>query len=316
MKLPALKLGVESLSSLAALQLQLYEVQLRAGFIQGDAYSARDLALLLLAQGRVARRLRGVAPILPPLSLQLCIRLQQAATEWRSRHSSLDADSISRASSEGSVALAAASMMLMHCKSMSESSSAPQGAWRPAASAALRVVRETVGAATDAKLKLDDNLFKALAANAVIGELLFRAADESPLVAELLATIDTLAAYLQSQEFVKQRAPLGAWHLDSCLHLLAVQDALSLNQSGRPSVVLERFEETVLEEATRQLPRRKSISFWLRFLELPAGPRGFRARFLAQLQEEAAKEESKITRRVAGAVRQCAAETIQDPEQT
>ncbi|CAE7718759.1 unnamed protein product [Symbiodinium sp. CCMP2592] len=307
--------SVESLSGLAALQLQLYEVQLRAGFIQGDAYSTRDLALLLLAQGRVARRLRGVAPILPPLSLQLCSRLEQAATEWRSRHSSLDADGISRASSEGSLALAAASMMLMHCKSMSESSDA-QGAWRQAASAALRVVRETVGAATDAKLQLDDNLFKALAANAVIGELLFRAADESPLVAELLATVDTLAAYLQSQEFVKQRAHLGAWHLDSCLHLLAVQDALSLNHGGRLSVDLGRFEEAVLEEATRQLPRRKSISFWLRFLELPAGPRGFRARLLAELQEEAGKEESKITGGVAAAVKQCAAETIQDPEQT
>ncbi|CAE7827212.1 unnamed protein product [Symbiodinium microadriaticum] len=132
--------------------------------------------------------------------------------------------------------------MLMHCKSMSESPDA-KGAWQEAASAALRVVKETVGAATHTQLQLDENVFKALAANSVIGELLFRAADDAPLVAELLSTMDTLAAYLQKQEFVTQRAHLGAWHLDSCLHLLAVQDALSRNYSGRPSVSLERLED-------------------------------------------------------------------------
>lgn len=104
------------LCDLAHLQLDLLDAQRFAGSDR-DRFTTRDLALMLLALGRLARRRRASGADLPGFTMfaeVLCQRLQLAAEHWESVEKLNDED-LKRLTAEATASLSAASLMLMHC---------------------------------------------------------------------------------------------------------------------------------------------------------------------------------------------------------
>ena len=265
---------------LARLDILLEDAYTAAGKTSGDHLSPRDLALMLLALLRVARRLRALGSdehgaALPPLAELLCQRLKQAAEHRASRSTTLlrpSEEELKQIEDEAMASLSAASLMLRHCAkdagihSMTdESSSLPVLPVLP-----LDVIMTWSKAAFKLGLSTGQESYKALAAATAASEANNLTLLTSEGAVELRETLGWLLRFAtkidedgeNANELVSQ---MENWHLDSSLHALALLESLSFEADWLPSL-----QDATLKEVKQRLPklRKSSIMFWKRFWDL------------------------------------------------
>ncbi|CAJ1382959.1 unnamed protein product, partial [Effrenium voratum] len=197
----------EFLGDLVSLELEL------------EGFADRDLALLLLALARVARR-TSTSTALVQL---LCQRLEAAEVTEKT----------------APAVLSAASMMLQHCARTKPPDAAGE--------ALLSVIMAWTQAERGAQ---QPEVFKALAAAAAYAQ-----SRQGP---KALDSVRGLLRFAASHDLRQN------WHLDSCLHALAVLEATC------EELELEELLVRKAEQRLRQL-KANNISFWLKFV--PLAPR-------------------------------------------
>lgn len=272
------------LCDLAHLQLDLLDAQRFAGSDR-DRFTTRDLALMLLALGRLARRRRASGADLPGFTMfaeVLCQRLQLAAEHWESVEKLNDED-LKRLTAEATASLSAASLMLMHCAKDAEmhrrKHPTEENETIHSPSVLLAVIMAWTKTASNLGIDVGQDSFKALAATTT---MVMQQLTERPTIdsAELKESKDTLQSLLEfatraaEGNFQVDMSQMDNWHLDSCLHALAVLDTLNqmieIPESVKDGSRVMYIETAVLVEATSdtRLPKlqENNVAFWLRLL--------------------------------------------------
>lgn len=298
------------LCELAHLELGLLDVQCLGKM--ADSFVTRDLALMLLAQVRIARRLRSASQeaVLPGFTKVLCQRLQRAAEQWNLVED-LSNEDLKRGNAEANASLSAASLMLMHCAKVADVHSANVPDANPAPSIPLAVIVAWSRSALNLGLEVGQDSYKALAATTAMAMQQLSACD-----AELLEMKSALQGMLEftigpgdAGTSQKDMSHLENWHLDSCLQALAVLD--TLDEKLHPGVKYNPsrlyLETAVLVEVSSptRLPKLKEnhVVFWQRLLD-PLLSHSLATRLAFQLEEVLSQEKlPKIPRAVRTALR-------------
>lgn len=297
------------LCELANLELGLLDVQCHGKM--ADSFVTRDLALMLLAQVRIARRLRSASQeaVLPTFTKVLCQRLQRAAEQWNLVED-LSNEDLKRGNAEANASLSAASLMLMHCAKVADVHSANGPDANPAPSIPLAVIVAWSRSALNLGLEVGPDSYKALAATTAMAMQQLSACD-----AELLEMKSALQGMLEftigrgdAGTSQKDMSHLENWHLDSCLQALAVLD--TLDEKLHPGVKDPSrlyLETAVLVEVSSptRLPKLKEnhVVFWQRLLD-PLLSHSLATRLAFQLEEVLSQEKlPKIPRAVRTALR-------------
>eukprot|EP00927_Polykrikos_kofoidii_P046578 TRINITY_DN4076_c1_g2_i1.p1 TRINITY_DN4076_c1_g2~~TRINITY_DN4076_c1_g2_i1.p1 ORF type:complete len:828 (-),score=129.64 TRINITY_DN4076_c1_g2_i1:20-2503(-) len=292
------------LGALLRWQFALSDARVAAGTT--TCYSARDLALLVLAHARLARRMPEVD--IAPLAAELCARLTSAAaTATATSFVEVSAavcggesievfnDTRDHASSVGTTsaataALSACAMLLSHvylsCDSAVRTELASRViqcivAWFPhAAESASDLEVATsfhkVTAALAATLVMKLGAGENMSSPAVqLGASLLPRLLNAVLFVPQVAESDTLALF-------------ESWHLDGCLHGLAVCEGLGLDTDASSGLVWETAMEAVVAEAGRRRSTltERSVRFWLAKLCDPMLIEAGRTRLLRHLVDE------------------------------
>ena len=267
------------LCDLAHLQLDL-DAQRFAG--SRERFTTRDLALMLLALGRLARRsARSASAHLPDFAEVLCQHLQLAAEDWESVEK-LNED-LKRLTAEATASLSAASLMLMHCAKDAEMHAkkhrTEENETIHSPSVPLAVIMAWTKTASNFGIDVGQDSFKALAAATT---MVMQRLTERPTIdtAELKESKDALQWLLEfatraaEGNFQVDMSQMDNWHLDSCLHALAVLDTLNqmieIPESVKDGSRIMYIETAVLVEATSDARLTKlqenNVAFWLRLL--------------------------------------------------
>ena len=269
--LEALEQCSAKLCEMADLELQLLDLSRWSV----GSFSTRDLALMLLALGRIARR-KGTGmgrAVLPDFTQELCQRLKFAAEEWEG----LNSYDLKRARAEATASLSAASLMLMHCAKDAELHGKPTEIGRNSPSWPLAVIMAWSQTAGSLQLDVRNDAFKALAAiTAMVMQQLTQSTVDADSKDKLQWLLEFATGTLGNME-KPETSQLENWHLDSCLHVLAVLD--TLNQMTPESLTIQDksrliyLETAVVVEATSdtRLPKlqQNNVSFWMRLMDLP-----------------------------------------------
>ncbi len=310
LSLADLNIFAVKLCELADLELGLLDAQCLGGKM-ADSFVTRDLALMLLAQVRIARRLRSASQdaVLPAFTKVLCQRLQRAAEQWNPVQD-LSNEDLKRGNAEANASLSAASLMLMHCAKVADVHSANISDANPAPSIPLAVMVAWSRSAMNLGFEVGQDSYKALAATTAMAMQQLSAFD-----AELLEMKSALQGMLEfttgpgdAATSQKDMSHLENWHLDSCLQALAVLD--TLDEKLHPGVKDPSrlyLETAVLVEVSSptRLPKLKEnhVVFWQRLLD-PLLSHSLATRLAFQLEEVLRQEKlPKIPRAVRTALR-------------
>jgi len=264
-------------------------------------FSARDLALLMLAHARVLRRGSTSSEATPVLA-EVCERLTASApaTTGLAPAAGAPEASLKPTSSTATAAISAGAMLLMHVARhlrLGDTMPEPGSPAAALARAALACVAAWAPAA-----RRQPEVFKAVAAAAGLGGQLLRlqrgAATGPPpapwdtsqqLAARLAHALHALLAQglvagrqgaaegpggpVPPQEQGLHAELLESWHLDSCLFALAVSGAIGGQHAmgaprgnGHPArAAREHWEDAVIAEVCRRQRAlsERSIRFWL-----------------------------------------------------
>lgn len=248
-----IKRSARSLGEAVRLEILLSDAEVLQGKATG--YSTRDVALMLLAQGRIARRIGSLKDFMP-LNELLAKRLTLAAEHCLGDGKQVRAEAAS--------SIAASSLMLMQCAKEAELHSG----YEEALAASLTWCKT----ACRLGIHVSPEVYKALAAVTAVAVKL---GDRSEPVMEPLEWLLRFATGFKG-DGDPDLNHMENWHLDSCLHALAVLDTYK-------SFDLEEMEVAVLQQVKKKLPRlRKSnVIFWQGLLNLESELPGKLASVLA-----------------------------------
>ncbi|CAK9058334.1 unnamed protein product [Durusdinium trenchii] len=264
------------LSEVVGLELMLDDAHDLAGKTSWDSYSARDLALMLLAQVRVARRLRSPSDGLPQMTQILCHRLKRAAVH-RAQLGRLDQQKLKDVAAEAKAALSASSLMLSYCAKdvdMQRIQCQEYAYTEP-----LEVIVSWSEAASKLGLGAFEDSYKALAATTML--ISTSPSSTTPEMKGLLGWLLKFATGIQDfhekpigqdpeqEDHSHLTTQMANWHLDSCLHAIAVLETLDFKPDW-----LIHLQDAVLREVSNRIPKLKknSIVFWLRLLDPHLAP--------------------------------------------
>ena len=227
--------AAQRLGEAVRLEILLSDAEALQGKVSG--YSTRDLALMLLAQGRIARRTGSLKDFMP-LNELLAKRLTLAAEHCLGKDSE-------QVRAEATSSIAASSLMLMQCAKEAELHSGYEEA--------LAAILTWCKAACRLGIHVSPEVYKALAAVTAVAVKL---GDRSEPVMEPLEWLLQFATGFKGDGKADLKR-MENWHLDSCLHALAVLDTCKRFN-------LEEMEVAVLQQVKEKLPRlRKSnVIFW------------------------------------------------------